>query len=137
MFFDTMSLCSSRLIDPFMILTPSNNLVNLCHCHIFITLRISNTYLTLVNEQIINREIHGQSYVGKEKNPILMWIFRSSRPELFCKKGVLKSFTKFKGKHLCRSLYRIAPYYLVVFEITMPETNFLLIGAWHYHARDP
>ena len=27
--------------------------------------------------------------------------FRSSRPELFCKKGVLKNFTKLTGKHLC------------------------------------
>ena len=30
---------------------------------------------------------------------------RSSRPELFCKKGVLKKFTKFTGKHLCQSLF--------------------------------
>ena len=29
-------------------------------------------------------------------------ISRSSRPEVFCKKGVLKNFTKFTGKHLCR-----------------------------------
>ena len=34
------------------------------------------------------------------------WIkFRSSRSEVFCKKGVLKSFTSFTGKHLCRSLF--------------------------------
>ena len=31
--------------------------------------------------------------------------FKSSRPELFCKKGVLKNFTKFRGKHLCQSLF--------------------------------
>ena len=30
--------------------------------------------------------------------------FRSSRPEMFCKKGVFKTFTKFTGKHLCQSL---------------------------------
>ena len=30
---------------------------------------------------------------------------RSSRPELFCKKGVLKHFAKFTGKHLCQSLF--------------------------------
>ena len=30
---------------------------------------------------------------------------RSSRPEVFCKKGVLKNFTKFTGKHLCQSLF--------------------------------
>ena len=27
-----------------------------------------------------------------------------SRPEVFCKKGALKNFTKFTGKHLCQSL---------------------------------
>ena len=30
---------------------------------------------------------------------------RSSRPEMFCKKGVLRNFTKFTGKHLCQSLF--------------------------------
>ena len=29
----------------------------------------------------------------------------SSRPEVLCKKGVLRNFTKFTGKHLCQSLY--------------------------------
>ena len=33
--------------------------------------------------------------------------FRSSRPEVFCRKGVLRDFTKFTGKHLCESLYLI------------------------------
>ena len=28
---------------------------------------------------------------------------RSSCPEMFCKKGVLKNFTKLTGKHLCQS----------------------------------
>ena len=31
--------------------------------------------------------------------------FRSSRPEMFCRKGVLKNFAKFTGNHLCRSLF--------------------------------
>ena len=30
---------------------------------------------------------------------------RSSRPEVFCKRGILEQFTKFKGKHLCQSLF--------------------------------
>ena len=30
---------------------------------------------------------------------------RSSRPEVFCKKGVLKNSTKFIGKNLCQSLF--------------------------------
>ena len=29
---------------------------------------------------------------------------RSSRPEVFCKKGVLENVAKFTGKHLCQSL---------------------------------
>ena len=29
----------------------------------------------------------------------------SSRPEVFCKKGVLENFTKFTGKHLCQSFF--------------------------------
>ena len=29
----------------------------------------------------------------------------SSRPEVFCEKGVLRNFTKFTGKHLCQSLF--------------------------------
>ena len=31
--------------------------------------------------------------------------FRSSCPEVFYKKGVLKNFAKFIGKHLCQSLF--------------------------------
>ena len=30
---------------------------------------------------------------------------RSSRPEVFCKKGVLRNFAKFTGKHLCQGLF--------------------------------
>ena len=29
----------------------------------------------------------------------------SSRPGVFCKKSVLRNFTKFTGKHLCQSLF--------------------------------
>ena len=32
-------------------------------------------------------------------------IVRSSRSEVFCKKGFLKNFAKFTGKHLCESLF--------------------------------
>ena len=30
---------------------------------------------------------------------------RNSRPEVCCKKGVLRNFAKFIGKHLCQSLF--------------------------------
>ena len=32
-------------------------------------------------------------------------IYRSSRPEVFCKEGALENFAKFTGKHLCQSLH--------------------------------
>ena len=32
-------------------------------------------------------------------------IYRSSRPEVFCRKGVLRNIAKFAGKHPCRSLF--------------------------------
>ena len=43
--------------------------------------------------------------------PLMIYIdicyqtLRSSRPEVFCKKGVLGNFAKFTGKHLCQSLF--------------------------------
>ena len=36
---------------------------------------------------------------------LILIIYRSSRQEVFCNKGVLKNFTKFTGKHLCQSLF--------------------------------
>ena len=30
---------------------------------------------------------------------------RNSRPEVLCKKGVLKNFVRITGKHLCRNLF--------------------------------
>ena len=36
---------------------------------------------------------------------IILQRCRSSRPEVFCKRGVLRNFTKFTGKHLCQSLF--------------------------------
>ena len=30
---------------------------------------------------------------------------RNSHPDVFCKKGVLRNFVKFPGKHLCQSLF--------------------------------
>ena len=32
-------------------------------------------------------------------------IDRSSLPEVFCKKGVFRIFTKFTGKHMCQSIF--------------------------------
>ena len=35
---------------------------------------------------------------------LIIMLIRSSRPEAFCEKGVLRNFAKFTGKHLCQSL---------------------------------
>ena len=34
----------------------------------------------------------------------MLCVYRSSLPEVFCKEGVLKNFTRFTEKHLCQSL---------------------------------
>ena len=34
-----------------------------------------------------------------------MLLFRSSHPEVLCKKGILRNFVKLTGKHLCQSLF--------------------------------
>ena len=43
--------------------------------------------------------------VGGSSFRIFSFVFRSSRPEVFYKKGVLTNFAKFTGKHLCQSLF--------------------------------
>ena len=39
-----------------------------------------------------------------KKNTHKLFLFRSSHPEVFYKKGVLRNFEKFTGRHLCQSL---------------------------------
>ena len=39
------------------------------------------------------------------KYPFKNKVFSSSRPEVFCKKFILKNFAKFTGKHLCQGLF--------------------------------
>ena len=45
-------------------------------------------------------------FIAQERR-ISLWMFRSSRPEMSCKKSVLKNFGKFTGKHLCQSLFLV------------------------------
>ena len=54
-----------------------------------------------LKEIVISRKTF---YMSSLINGILTH-FGSSRPEVFCKKGVLKNFTKFTGKGLCQSLF--------------------------------
>ena len=41
----------------------------------------------------------------KCRSSCLQMFFRSSHPEMFCKKAALRDFPKFTGKHLCQSLF--------------------------------
>ena len=47
---------------------------------------------------------HDMSHSGLHIIPISL-LYRSSRPEVFCKKGILRNFSKFTGKHLCQRLF--------------------------------
>ena len=49
-------------------------------------------------EQLCNSEIKSMIEQKKRRN-------RSSRPEVFHKKGVLRNFAKCTGKQLCQSLF--------------------------------
>ena len=42
-------------------------------------------------------------YVNDMPQAVDCELFRSSRQEVFCKKGLLRNFAKFTGKHLCQS----------------------------------
>ena len=74
--------------------------------------RSKKHFLTL--EETINTKTAGQR-TGIKNNSIFRqqrWaeihcIRQKQPPEVFCKKRVLKNFTKFTGKHLCQSLFLI------------------------------
>ena len=62
---------------------------------------MNETILKLFNRNIINLNL----FLCNSKPKTLI---RGSRPDVFCKKEVLqnmKNFEKFKGKHLCQSLF--------------------------------
>ena len=50
---------------------------------------------------------------------MLLGVIRSSRPEVFCKKAVLRNFTKFTGKYLCQSLF----FNRILFKIELCEIS--------------
>ena len=46
-----------------------------------------------------------KGFILEQWHEFVQLINRSSRPKVFCKKVVLKSFAKFTGKHLCQRLF--------------------------------
>ena len=74
------------------------------HC---VLLFVINKVLSLYQRQFLM--VLGEGHLKKlflQQSPVLQktTIYRSSRPEVFCKKGVLRNFAKFTGKHLRQSL---------------------------------
>ena len=52
------------------------------------------------------KRIHQVRKTGKGVGiAVFLYESRSSRPEVFCRKGVLRNCAKFTGKHLCQRLY--------------------------------
>ena len=52
----------------------------------------------------LNFKVSQYGYITENEWTHLTHI-RSSRPELYCKKRVLRNFAKFTGKHLCKSIF--------------------------------
>ena len=61
-------------------------------------------------------------------------LFRSSRPEVFCEKGVLRNIAKFTGRHLCQSpLFDKKETLVQVFPVNFVKflrTPFLIENLW-------
>ena len=74
-----------------------------------------------IQEELLNKQLKSSHYQTIKKlaqgyffhagmsNEVAVIVAndRSSRPEVFCKKGVLKNLVKSTGKHLCKSLFLI------------------------------
>ena len=53
----------------------------------------------------VHLDKHIDKYLPVQRLRTVLMSSRSSRPEVFCKKGTLRNFTKFTGKHLCQRLF--------------------------------
>ena len=62
-------------------------------------------YVIRDNTLLVILLLHSPSAAFQLGSKIWLRVFRSSRPEVFCKKGVLRNFATFTGKHLRQSLF--------------------------------
>ena len=69
------------------------------------TLRINGYIVAIYTHDLINVGATFQESVDNVMASVELLDSRSSRPEVFCEKGVLKNFTTFTGKCLCQSLF--------------------------------
>ena len=63
-------------------------------------MRLATGHITFIDKF----RLLGFSFI-KCSNSFLFFSSEAARPEVFCKKGTLKNFVKFTGKHLCQSLF--------------------------------
>ena len=63
------------------------------------TKKIKKKTVVIVGDSIV------LSGIEESKLSLRLVISRSSRPEVFCKEGVLRNFARFTGKQLCQSLF--------------------------------
>ena len=68
-----------------------------------------NTYSIDLTERLIGyfRTNVGSKIQFNTLRSFFKWVYRSSHPEVFLRKGVLKICSKFTGKHPCQSLISI------------------------------
>ena len=74
------------------------------HSKKWVSYRTLHNFVDIVMASIYEYKKLSRPFFATEKDIIYFSNhYRSSRPKMFCKKGVLKNFTKFTGKHLCQS----------------------------------
>ena len=78
-----------------------------------------NKMYKLIYKQIHKRLTYKRGFsflvIKKFTNLCFQPTFRSNCPQVFCKKDVLRNFTKFTGKHLCHRWHRCFPVNFVKF----------------------
>ena len=50
-----------------------------------------------------NKFVSNKCIISSFKLTVFILFYKSSGPEMFCKKGVLRNFAKFTGKQMCQS----------------------------------
>ena len=91
------------------------------------------------------KELKLVEYIRELLESLHCWNLRNSRPEVFCKEAVLRSFTKFTGKHLYQSLFfdkvagpgLIFSWFLSFFKIFFSFFwNFVFVGVYSKLCQD-
>ena len=97
------------------------------------TLLLTDKHIKTCNTEAFTR----QGLVNRFQS-LLNVYYRSSRTQVFCKKGVLKNFAKPIGKHLCHDLFFVpqslfVPEYFFSIEHLWWLLMLLVNQCWLYH----